>query len=165
VAAAETRQRFRAAVEAGDHAAAVSTFAPDIVLRSPIIKGSFEGRQAVGDLMAAVIETFEDLHYTAEADSDEFQILAFSARVRGRDIDAVDLLRVSDEGLISEFIVHIRPMAGLAAVAAALGPRIARGPVTRILVRLFAAPLVVLLGVAEPLIPRLIRTRAQAFFP
>ena len=57
--------------------------------------------------------------------------------------------------------MHIRPMAGLAAVAATLGPRIARGPVSRILVRLFAAPLAVLLGVVEPLIPRLISTRSQ----
>ena len=158
---AETRRHFRAAVTAGDHAAAVSTFAPDIVLRSPIIKGYFAGREAVGGLMAAVIETFEDLHYTAEAESEEFQILAFSARVRGRDIDAVDLLRVNDEGLISEFIVHIRPMAGLASVAAALGPRIARGRVTGVLVRLFAAPLALLLGLVEPLVPRLIRTRSE----
>ena len=97
----ETRQRFRAAVETGDHAAAVATFAPDVVLRSPIINGQFEGRQAVGDLMAAVIEIFEDLRYTAEAaDRDGIQILAFSARVRGRDIDAVDLLRVDEEGQI-----------------------------------------------------------------
>ena len=102
-----------------------------------------------------------DLRYTAEATAEDgTQILAFSARVRGRDIDAVDLLRVNDEGLITEFVVHIRPMLGLAAVAAALGPRIARGPVARVLVRLFAAPLVVLLSAAEPLIPRLIRTRS-----
>jgi len=159
---AETRQRFRAAMEAGDHGAAVATFAPDIVLRSPIIGGRFEGRQAVGDLMGAVIETVEDLRYTVEAaDADGTQILAFSACVRGRDIDAVDLLRVNEEGLISEFVVHIRPMAGLAAVAAALGPRIARGPMSRVLVRLFAAPLVVLLSAADPLIPRLIRTRSE----
>jgi len=157
----ETRRRFRAAVEAGDNAAAVATFAPDIVLRSPIIVGQFEGRQAVGDLMAAVIETFEDLHYTAEAAADDgTQILAFSARVRGREIDAVDLVRVNDEGLISEFVVHIRPMAGLAAVAAVLGPRIARGPVSRALVRLFATPLAVLLALVDPLVPRLVRARS-----
>jgi SnoaL-like protein len=157
----ETRQRFRAAMEAGDHAAAVSTFAPEIVLRSPIIGRRFEGRQAVGDVMGAVIEVVEDLRYTAEAAApDGTQILAFSARVRGREIDAVDLLRVDGEGLISEFVVHIRPMAGLAAVAAALGPRIARGPVSRVLVRVFAAPLLVVLTLADPLVPRLIRTRS-----
>jgi len=157
----DTRRRFRAAVEAGDHAAAVATFAPDIVLRPPTIAGKFEGRQAVGDVVAAVIETFEDLHYTAEAAADDgVQILAFSARVRGREIDAVDLVRVNDEGLISEFVVHIRPMAGLAAVAAVLGPRIARGPVSRVLVRLFAGPLAFLLGAVDPLIPRLIRARS-----
>ena len=57
--------------------------------------------------------------------------------------------------------MHIRPMAGLASVAAALGPRIARGRVTGVLVRLFAAPLALLLGLVEPLVPRLIRTRSE----
>ena len=157
----EASRRFRAAVEAGDHGATVATFAPDIVVKGPILRSHFQGREAVGDLMAAVIETFENLHYTAEAAAaDGTQILAFSARVRGRDIDAVDLLRVNDEGLISEFVVHIRPMAGLAAVAATLGPRIALGPVAGVLVRLFAVPLAVLLRVVDPLVPRLVRTRS-----
>jgi len=50
-------------------------------------------------------------------------------------------------------------MAGLAAVAAALGPHLARGRVQSVLIRLLAAPLAALLRLTEPLIPRLIRTR------
>jgi SnoaL-like protein len=158
--AADTRRRLRAAVERGDHAAAVSLFADDIVLNSPIIGSArFEGREAVGNLMGAVIETFDDLHYTAEGEAGELQVLAFRARVRGRDIETVDLIRVNDAGLITEFTVLIRPMAGLAAVAVALGPHIGRGPVRSFLARALAAPLALLLRIAEPLIPRLIRTR------
>jgi hypothetical protein len=86
-------------------------------------------------------------------------VLAFRARVRGIEVDAVDLLRVDDRGLVTEIVVHIRPMAGLAAVAAALGPHLARGPVQRALVAAFTVPLVHLLRLADPLIPRLIRMR------
>jgi hypothetical protein len=158
--AAETRRRLRAAVERGDTDAAVSLFAEDIVLHSPVIGSApFEGRRAVGDLMAAVITTFEGIHYTAEGEADDLQVLSFRARVRGRDIEAVDLMKVNHEGLITEFTVLIRPMAGLAAVAVALGPHIARGPIQSLLARMFAGPLAVLLRIVEPLIPRLIRTR------
>jgi SnoaL-like domain len=155
-----TRQRLRAAFERQDHAAAVATLAPDVVLHSPILRRPpFEGREAVADLMAAVMATFEDLRYTVEGDSGEVQTLAFRARVRGRDIDAVDLLRFDQTGLIREITVHIRPMAGLAAVAAALGPHLARGPLQRVLVAAFAVPLAFLLKLTEPLVPRLIRMR------
>jgi hypothetical protein len=86
-------------------------------------------------------------------------VLVFRARVRRVDIETVDLVRVDDEGLISEFTVLIRPMAGLAAVAVALGPHIARGPVRSVLIRVFATPLALLLRIVDPLVPRLIRLR------
>jgi hypothetical protein len=158
---AETRRRLRAALEASDHAAVVAVFAPDVVLNSPIIGTQFEGRHAVADLMAAVIATFRDIRYTAEGEAEGVQFLNFTARVRGRHVEAVDVIRVDDRGLIGDITVLIRPMASLAAVAAALGPHLARGRVTSVLVRLFTVPLAALLAAAEPLIPRLIRTRSS----
>jgi hypothetical protein len=155
-----TRQRLREAFERHDHAAAAATLAPEVVLHSPILgRPAFEGREAVGDLLGAVMATFDDLTYTVEGDSGSIQTLAFRARVRGRDIEAVDLFRVDDTGMITEITVHIRPLAGLAAVAAALGPHVARGPVQRVLIALLAGPLILLLGVAESLTPRLIRMK------
>ena len=159
---AATRRELRAAMERRDLAAVVALFAPDIVLRSPIIgRPSFEGREAVANLIAAVVATFDDYEYTleGEGEGDGVQVLAFRARVRGREIDAVDLFRMDDAGLVTEIVVHIRPMAGLAAVAAALGPHLARGPLQRVLVTAFTVPLAFVLGVVEPLIPRLVRTR------
>jgi SnoaL-like protein len=155
-----TRQRMRDAFERKDSAAAAAILAPDVVLHSPILGSpAFEGREAVGHLMAAVMTTFDDLVYTVEGDSGPVQSLAFSARVRGREIEAVDLFRIDDAGLVTEITIHIRPLAGLAAVAAALGPHLARGPVQRILITALAAPLTILLSVAEAITPRLIRMR------
>jgi hypothetical protein len=146
-------------MERHDHAAVVASFAPDVVLRSPIIPRHFEGRDAVSDLLAAVMATFDGYRYTAEGDVEGIQMLCFTARVRGVDVEAVDAMRVNDEGLVSEVTVYIRPMAGLAAVAAALGPHLARGPVQRVVVSALAAPLATLLRLVQPLIPRLIRLR------
>lgn len=158
--AAATRDRMHDAFERRDHAAAVATLAPDVVFHSPILaRTAFEGRDVVSDLFRAVMDSFDDLHYTAAAGSGQLQMLPFRARVRGVEIEGVDLLCVDDSGLVKEITVQIRPMAGLAHVAAALGPQLARGPVQRLLLRAFAAPLAFLLTAMEPLIPRLVRTR------
>ena len=68
-------------------------------------------------------------------------------------------MRVDDSGLIADFTVVIRPIAGLAAVAQALAPYVARSRLTALLLRVLAAPLVVVLNLSERLIPRLIRMR------
>jgi hypothetical protein len=154
---AETRQRFRAAMERNDHAAVVALMAPDIVLNSPIIRTQFQGRDAIGNLMAAVLASFEDLRYTAEMGDGELQMLAFRSRVRGREIDTVDLMRIGADGLVTEITVHIRPIVGLASVAAALGPRVARGRLAAFLLRLLAAPLPALLAPIEPVVRRFAR--------
>ncbi|HKP89194.1 MAG TPA: nuclear transport factor 2 family protein [Thermoleophilaceae bacterium] len=157
---AETRDRLRDAMQRRDLPAAVATFAPDVILHSPILGGPpFEGPQAVGDLLGAVMTNFDDYTYTAVSGSGDMQMLAFHARVRGHDVDVVDLLRMDGAGRVREITVHIRPMAGLAHVAAALGPHLARGPLHRILITAFSRPLALLLSLAEPLVPRLIRTR------
>jgi hypothetical protein len=156
----QTRERIRDGMERRDLAAVVATFAPDVVLHSPIIgRSAFEGKRAVGELLGAVMTTFDDYAYTAAAGSDDVQILAFHARVRGHEVDVVDLFRMDSTGQVTEITIHIRPMAGLAHVAAALGPHLARGPVQRVLISVFAVPLALLLSAVEPLIPRLIRTR------
>jgi hypothetical protein len=155
-----TRDRVRDAMHSRDLPALVTTFAPDVVLHSPILGGTpFEGPQAVGDLFGAVMTSFDEYSHTVESSAGDVQVLAYHARVRGRAIDVVDLLRIDETGQVKEITVHIRPMAGLAAVAAALGPRLARGPVQRALLAAFATPLALILTLIEPVIPRLIRTR------
>ena len=146
-------------METGDHAAIAPLRAPDGVLHSPLVRAHFEGRRAVADLVAAVIDTFEGLHWTVEADGGDVHAFAFSARVRGREIDGVDLIRVDANGLIREMKVHIRPLAGLGAVAAALAPRLGRGRLSTLILRVLAAPLPHVLGLVDPTVRRLARLR------
>ena len=155
---AQTRRDLRAAMERRDGDAVAALFAPDVVFHSPLIGASpFEGRDAVAGLLRAVLANFDDFHYTSEGETDEYQVLTFRARVRGREIESVDLIRVNDDGLLAEITVVIRPLAGLATVAAVLGPSVARNRAAGILLRLLAAPLAAVLHRTEPLIARLIR--------
>jgi hypothetical protein len=67
---------------------------------------------------------------------------------------------VDDQGLITEIVVHIRPLVGLAAVATALGPRMGRSRAGGLILRILAAPLPVLLSVVEPIVRRFARLRS-----
>ncbi len=57
---------FRAAVEARDFDAALALFADDATLDSPVAFKPFVGIEQVSVVLRAVVETFEDFHYTDE---------------------------------------------------------------------------------------------------
>jgi SnoaL-like domain len=116
---------FRAAAEAGDHAAMVATLAPDAVLRSPVSFKPFEGREAVSRLFGILLETFEDFRYTDEFDADGKAALVFAARVGDRELEGVDLFRFDADGQVAELTVMVRPLSAAIALAEAVGPKLA----------------------------------------
>lgn len=115
---------FREAVEARDHAAMVAALAPEVVFHSPFVFRPYQGREAVGRLLAAVIETFEDFSYTDELTGPGTHLLVFHARVGDRELDGIDLLRTDDDGLIADFTVMVRPASGLQALGEAMARRL-----------------------------------------
>jgi len=112
--------RFRAAAESKDFSAFEEIFAEDVVFRSPAVFKPYEGRGAVALLLATVSEVFEDFRYTDQVETGDTAMLAFSARVGGRELDGIDLLRFNGEGRIREMAVYIRPLSGLNALAGAM---------------------------------------------
>src|SRR4051812_35471219 len=116
----------RAAMLARDADALVATFAPDVVLLSPVTARPFRGREEVGELMTELLAALEDLEYTAVAVDGDTYLVAFRVRLGGREVQLVDLMRFDDEGRLREIVVHARPMAGAALFAGVVGPRIAR---------------------------------------
>jgi hypothetical protein len=120
-------EAFRTAVEAGDMDAAAATLHPDVVFRSPVVFKPYEGRDAVGVVLRAVGETFEDFRYVREIGQpgDRNTALLFKARVGDRELDGVDFFVVDDDGLITELMVMVRPMSGMHALAEAMGRRLA----------------------------------------
>jgi hypothetical protein len=118
---------LRQAVEGRDLDAMVDAFTPDAVIHSPItFKTRFRGRAEIRELLAAVLEAFEDVRYVEHYELGNVRIVIAQARVGGRPIEEVQVMRMDAEGRVRDFRLYIRGLAGLAAVAAALGPRLAR---------------------------------------
>jgi hypothetical protein len=115
---------FGRAVEARDIAATIARLAPDVVFRSPVVFAPYEGREATGRILAAVVQVFEDFRYIDEITSDGHEALVFEARVGDRTLQGVDLIRLGDDGLVSELTVLIRPMSALLALAEAMRQRL-----------------------------------------
>jgi hypothetical protein len=146
------RHPFRAAVEARDFPAAVEALAPDVVMRSPVISKPFEGRDEVSGLLRVLlIEELEVVECLDEVRSGDRLVLRFHVRLRGRDVEVVDFIRLDENDKVREYVVLARPLAGAAAYITALGPRVARrrGRLTSALVRLVSAPLPGLLGLGD----------------
>jgi hypothetical protein len=121
---------FRDAALAKDHAAMVDTLALEVVFNSPVAFLPFEGRDAVGQVLGAVMETFEDFRYTDELEGATAHALVFSARVGSKEIQGIDLLRFDESGQIRDFTVLVRPLSATIALAEAMGPKVAhlKGP-------------------------------------
>ena len=120
-------QQFRAAVEAKDMDAAVALLADDVVFHSPIAFTPYRGREAVGTVLRAVVEVFEDFRYVREigaADAAD-QALVFRARIGERELEGCDFLHRDDTGAITEFTVMIRPLNGALALAEAMKAELA----------------------------------------
>jgi hypothetical protein len=116
-----TPHPFRAAVEAQDLDAMVATLSPDVTFWSPITFKPFEGRDAVAVVLGGVLRVFEDFHYLEELEGDNALALVFQAKVEGKDVTGVDLLRFDAGGLIKDFTVMVRPYTAATALRDAMG--------------------------------------------
>ena len=121
--------RFRAAVEAMDHAAAVETLADDVVFHSPVTFRAFEGRDATAFVLAAVMRVFSNFRYTDQLEArDNVHALVFRADVGDREVEGIDLLRINEDGLVDDFTVLVRPLSGLNALAARMAEELGAPP-------------------------------------
>jgi hypothetical protein len=116
---------FRDAVLAQDHPGMVDALAEDVVFNSPVAFRPFEGREAVGAVLGAVLETFEDFRYTDELAGETAHALVFEARVGEKKVQGIDLLRFDGDGKIDDFTVLVRPLSATIALAEAMGPKVA----------------------------------------
>jgi hypothetical protein len=118
-------EEFRAGVESGDPDRALAALSPDVVFNSPVAFKPFEGRDTVAAVLRAVFEVFEDFRYVAELPGDDVHGLLFEARVGEKSVEGIDLFRTSDDGLIAELTVMLRPASALMAMGEAMAPRVA----------------------------------------
>jgi 2,4-dienoyl-CoA reductase (NADPH2) len=100
---------------------------PRAVFRSPMAHTPYPGTQAVQLILGTVVKVFEDFTYHREfADADGLGVvLEFSAKVNGKELKGIDMIRFDDEGRIVDFEVMVRPMSGLQALGDEMGKRLA----------------------------------------
>jgi hypothetical protein len=119
---AEGRSPFRAAVESKDFGSILDALAPDVQFRSPAVFAPYAGRETVGALLRVVgVVIAEELVYRWQVRDGDREILCFTTRVGGREVEGVDLLRYDDAGRVAELVVMMRPLTGLTAVRDAIG--------------------------------------------
>jgi len=115
---------FRDAVLRRDHPGMVDALAPGVVFNSPVAFKPFEGRETVGQVLAAVMGTFEDFRYSDELAGETAHALIFEARVGDKQVQGIDLLRFDADGKIDDFTVMVRPLSATIALAEAMGPKV-----------------------------------------
>jgi hypothetical protein len=133
---------FQKAAKNKDIELAISTLADDVVLRSPLTdRFTFDGKDAIRALFEAAYEKFDGLEYHTVIGG---RVLVGSATVNGQPFEETLLLDLGEDGRITGITLFIRPLTGLTAVMAALGPTLARknGRRTAGLLRALTAPLV-----------------------
>ena len=125
--AAASLARWHRFIAARDLSALSELLHPQAVFRSPMAHSPYPGAQAVNLILNTVIKVFEDFTYHRELVSADglSVVLEFSAKVAGRELKGIDLIRFDESGRILEFEVMVRPMSGLQALGAEMAQRLA----------------------------------------
>jgi hypothetical protein len=117
--------RFRQAVEAHDVDLIRDALREDVVFRSPVVFGPYEGRDAALHLLGIVAELFEDFRYLDETTDGAGNVsLHFVTRVGEREIEGIDHLALDDEGRVRELTVFLRPLRAVTEFAQLMAERL-----------------------------------------
>ncbi|MFE9321101.1 nuclear transport factor 2 family protein [Nocardia sp. NPDC052278] len=148
---------LRTAGERGDADAIAEHLAPDVVFHSPMTtRLRFEGREEVTELHRDIFAVLDDLTTTEPLAVGDTGSFTFRARVRGVDLEAMNLVRCNEQGQIVEYTVFVRPLPALATLFAVLPPRVSarrRGQLKGALAAVAARPLAFALRTADRLVP------------
>jgi len=126
-AVADSLEKWHAMVAGADLSELPAILHPQAVFRSPMAYSPYPGAQAVRLILGTVVKVFEDFRYHREfADADGHGVvLEFSAKVNGKELKGIDMIRFDEEGKIVDFEVMVRPMSGLQALGDEMGKRLA----------------------------------------
>jgi hypothetical protein len=117
----------REALETGDFAALGEQLHEDVVFRSPAVYQPYRGRDTVVALLGVVGQVFENFRYANQWRDGDTEILFFETNVGRYELQGVDILEYDADGLITSFIVMIRPLSGLQGLAAAIQAKLEAG--------------------------------------
>jgi hypothetical protein len=152
---------YRTLWQTRDLDAWADALATDIEMHSPVFSSPFRGRDAAVELFGVLLDSVGAFEITDELAAGDTHAFCWRAQMGRRSIEGVDLIRRDERGDIIEIRVSIRPLAGIAAFGAVVGPRLAakRGPLRAPLLRLLMLPFNAILAVADAVASRLVQRR------
>lgn len=125
--AARTSAAWRAAGESGDVEAACRCLATGIEVISPLTaQFRFRGHADAHDMLTAAFEVISDIRYHTDIGDEATRALFFHGRCGSEQFEEAQLLRFGLDGLITELTLFGRPLPGVTAVMAAIGPALLR---------------------------------------
>lgn len=124
--AAASLNQWHEMIRKGDLQALPTLLDPTAVFRSPMAHTPYPGAPVVTMILSTVFDVFEDFTYHRElATGDGLNVvLEFSAKVGGKELKGIDMIRFNEQGKIVEFEVMVRPMSGLQALGEEMGRRL-----------------------------------------
>ncbi|MET1117161.1 MAG: nuclear transport factor 2 family protein [Comamonas sp.] len=126
-AVAASLEKWHEMVAQADMAELPAILHPQAVFRSPMAHTPYPGAQAVQLILSTVVKVFEEMTYHRQLDDADGHsvVLEFSAKINGKELKGIDMIRFDDEGKIVDFEVMVRPMSGLQALGDEMGKRLA----------------------------------------
>ncbi|MQA13441.1 MAG: nuclear transport factor 2 family protein [Pseudonocardiaceae bacterium] len=122
-----TTAAWRVAGERADADGAGRCLAEGIEVISPLTAGfRFRGRGQAQDMLSAAFEVVSEIRFHTETGTDSTRALFYHGRCGRERFEEAQLLRFDPDGLIVELTLFGRPLPGLTAVMAAIGPALLR---------------------------------------
>jgi len=135
---------FRDAFKNRDLEAMGELLADDVSFHSPVIsEPGFQGKKAVMALYRVVFDAITDDEFTHEYGDSSSRVFITNGKVLGQPFKATNLVEFDADGKVREIWVMARPLAGVAAIAEAIGSGLAarRGAASRGTTRAASKPL------------------------
>jgi SnoaL-like domain len=147
------------AMTTGDLDGLLSVYADDVVFNSPVTAVQFQGKSEVAELMTHVLSGFDTWERTFVLAEERECVFGARGRIGGRDVELAELIRIDADGRVAEIVIHGRPLAGVAAIAAVAAPPLAarQGQIRGLLSRLLSRGLPGALALGDRVITRLAR--------
>lgn len=116
---------FLAAVQSRDAKGAAAQLAEYVILESPIADVPYVGREQVGNVIARLIDAFDEFTVTEIIVGDGYFAVVTNARIGTTEIDGVDLVGINAEGKVASLSIHSRPLRAVVALQNCLAPALA----------------------------------------
>ena len=86
--------------------------ADDVVLHSPVIHRTIEGKAMVSMYLTAALHTFANEHFTYQREfyADNSAVLEFTTEIDGLFINGIDMITWNEQQQITDFKVMVRPL-------------------------------------------------------